>query len=251
MADLPKGTSLWTEPESAANTDYPPMYPYNSVTQTQSGHSFEMDDTPTRERIRLQHRSNTFIEMHPNGDEVHKIYGKSYEIVINGKNVEITGDCNITINGNANFQINGDKTEKISGDYILEVAGDLKMRSRGTNGILLQGDKYIDITTDTAVGGTMSMTAGDHIYLNSDVEVSGSLGALLINSQTRVDAVTGINAGELGFFTTGPIVAAEGTIGILGTVLAFDIINGARYDVHTHPAPHGVTGIPLAPFIPI
>ena len=38
----------WTEPESAANTDYQPVYPYNNVTQTEAGHKLEMDDTPGR-----------------------------------------------------------------------------------------------------------------------------------------------------------------------------------------------------------
>ena len=58
-----------TEPASAANTNFEgclPVFPYNNATVTPSGHSFEMDDTPERERIRLNHRSNTFIEMHPN-----------------------------------------------------------------------------------------------------------------------------------------------------------------------------------------
>ena len=34
----------WTEPESAANTSYQPVYPYNNVKQTEAGHLFEMDD---------------------------------------------------------------------------------------------------------------------------------------------------------------------------------------------------------------
>jgi hypothetical protein len=51
-----------------------------------------MDDTPTRERIRLQHRIGTFMEMYPNGDEVHKVYGTGYEIHLKGKNVLIKGD---------------------------------------------------------------------------------------------------------------------------------------------------------------
>lgn len=99
MATKPSFFSGWTEPESAANKDTPPQAPYNHVTATESGHSFEMDDTPKRERVRLQHRSGTFIEMHPNGDEVHKVYGDGYEITIKDKNVLIEGNCNITVNG--------------------------------------------------------------------------------------------------------------------------------------------------------
>jgi hypothetical protein len=62
------------------------LYPYNDAKQTESGHLFEMDDTPTRERIRLQHgKSLTFIEMQPNGDQVHKVFGDDYEITIKNK----------------------------------------------------------------------------------------------------------------------------------------------------------------------
>ncbi len=41
----PKGVLAWTEPESAANSDYQPVYPYNTITQTKGGHSFEMKIT--------------------------------------------------------------------------------------------------------------------------------------------------------------------------------------------------------------
>ena len=34
----------WTQPESAANTDYQPVYPYNNIQQTEAGHKFEMDE---------------------------------------------------------------------------------------------------------------------------------------------------------------------------------------------------------------
>ena len=60
MSDKPDFVIAWTEPESAANSEYQPVYPYNNVTQTKGGHSFEMDDTPTRERIRVQHGKGTF-----------------------------------------------------------------------------------------------------------------------------------------------------------------------------------------------
>jgi hypothetical protein len=90
--------SSWTEPV-IVDSKNPPAYPYNQVQQSESGHSIEMDDTPSRERLRLQHRSGTFTEMQPNGDEVHKIYGDGYEIIYGNKNVQINGQCNITIYG--------------------------------------------------------------------------------------------------------------------------------------------------------
>ena len=87
------------EPESAANTVNQPTYPYNNVKQTRSGHMFEMDDTKGRERVRLQHRTGTFIEMHPDGSEVHKVFGDGYEITVKDKHVQILGKCIVEIVG--------------------------------------------------------------------------------------------------------------------------------------------------------
>jgi hypothetical protein len=118
----PSSFSGWTEPESAANTDYQPVFPYNNATQTASGHAFEMDDTPTRERIRLQHRTLTFIEMHPNGDEVHKICGDGYEIILKDKNMLVNGNLNITVKGNANIYTKGS---------FVQVADEIKIAKEG------------------------------------------------------------------------------------------------------------------------
>ena len=111
MSDKPDFVIAWTEPESAANSDYQPVYPYNNVTQTKGGHSFEMDDTPTRERIRVQHGKGTFFEMHPNGDEVHKIIGDGYEITLKDKNMLVKGKLNITVEGDAYLWVQGNKVE--------------------------------------------------------------------------------------------------------------------------------------------
>ena len=131
MSTKPSSDNSWTEPESAANTDYQPVYPFNHATVTDSGHSFELDDTPTRERIRLQHRSGTFIEMHPNGDEVHKVYGDGYEITINNKNVLIQGQCNIEIQGDANINVIKDLNLKVGNHFSLEVGGNMYARAHG------------------------------------------------------------------------------------------------------------------------
>ena len=153
----------FTEPKSAANADNQPIYPYNNIQQTESGHTFELDDTPARERIRLQHRVGTFIEMHPNGDEVHKVYGDGYEITIKNKNVLIKGTCNITIEGDSNLHVLGDVMEKVDGSYTLDVTGPVVINgvtvniNHGTNGAARIGD-----TADTGDDGT-----GSHFDVNS------------------------------------------------------------------------------------
>jgi len=98
--------TTWSEPASK----YATVPPYNRVTETLSGHVFEMDDTPGAERIHLSHRANTFFEIAPDGSKVTKVYGKNYEILLSDNNVHIKGTCNITVDGNANLQVGGDVT---------------------------------------------------------------------------------------------------------------------------------------------
>lgn len=275
----PPSVNLWTEPESAANTDYQPVYPYNNIQQTESGHSFEMDDTPTRERVRLQHRSGTFIEMHPNGDEVHKVYGDGYEITIQNKNVLIKGTCNITVENDCNVNILGDHNVQIGGNYNVLVKGKTNIRSHGD--ISISGDDDISISANENFGGSIRMAASDNLYLASDLVVGGSVSADIINAETRVNAGTGVYAGPLGFVSgTGglslglptPIspVAVPGCINTIGTisslaavnapfgnfgimdaVMMIDVINSGIYNSHVHPAPKGITGTPLVPFVGI
>jgi hypothetical protein len=276
--------NLWTEPESAANADNQPVYPYNDVTQTESGHLFELDDTPTRERVRLQHRSGTFFEMHPNGDEVHKVYGDGYEIVIKNKNVLIKGTCNITINGDANMHVLGDHNVQVDGDYNLQVAG--KMNQRVVGDISLSSDNDVSLTANENFGGSLRLAAADHLYLASDLVVGGSISADIINAETRVNAGTGVFAGPLGFVSgvgglslgvpsAATPVAVPGCINTVGAitslasvnaplanfalakcsimdaVLMTDVINSTIYNYHIHPSPKGPTGPPMTQFFGI
>lgn len=275
MAELTKPTSDrgWTEPESPASEENPPLYPYNSVTQTESGHSFEMDDTPSRERIRLQHRVGTFIEMHPNGDEVHKVYGDGYEITIKNKNVLIEGTCSVTINGDSIVNVKGNKTELIEGDYNLLVKGEFIQGVGKQATIVSDGDMTIGAKAEA--GGRMKIATGDHLQLNGDLHVAGEITADKIYSETRVDAGTGVSAGLLGFVTSGgmtvglpigvavpgniicaglinagiSINAPVGTFGLMDAILMTDVVNTGLFNTHVHPTPAGLSGVPTLPMV--
>lgn len=281
------GDSGWTEPESAATVDNPPQYPYNNSTQTESGHLFELDDTPKRERIRLNHRTGTFIEMHPNGDEVHKVYGDGYEITVKNKYVLIKGVCNLTIEGDSIVNIKGNKTEFVEGNYSLVVKGDLVQSSAGKT--FITSDKDMTIGANPGVLGTLNLRAGDHLEIAGDLNVSGQVTADIIFAETRVDTGPkgGMKAGLLGFVSSGglsiglpgliaipgtiicgsivctlPIGAVPGTItaatnmvsplaefGMMTSILMTDVINSTIFDTHIHPAPKGVTGPTFSPFM--
>lgn len=196
MADL-----SWTEPESAANTDYQPVYPYNNITQTESGHSFEMDDTPTRERVRLQHRSGTFVEMHPNGDEVHKIVGKGYEIIASDKNVLIKGVCNITIQGDSVLHVQGDAYTKIDGNSYQQVKGNVNQLIDGNCEQTIQG------SYDINASGVVSISA-EAVNINSDLNVRGDISTTQsVSAEGNIGANLSVTANK-SVETTGYMTAA-------------------------------------------
>jgi len=192
------GDSGWTEPESAANETYQPVYPYYDIKMTDGGHLFAMDDTPGRENIRLQHgKSNSFIEMHPNGDQVYKIFGDNYEITIKNKNVLIEGRCSVTVMGDCNMEVRGDYNVDVKGDYNLKVGG--KMNARVTDDLTLLSQADVAIQAGEDFGSSISLAASDVVQIRSDLNVAGAIQGDIITSKTRVDAGTGVSAGPLGF----------------------------------------------------
>jgi hypothetical protein len=266
----------WTEPESAYNT----QYPYNSATVTESGHSFEMDDTPGAERVRIQHRTGTFTEIHPDGSEVHKIVGIGYEITASDRNVSIGGNCVVTIDGDAVMEVKGNYTQRIHGNYDLVVDGRSRTLTKGETTINSGSD--LNISTLNQAVGKVYLTAANALVLNSDLIVHGQVLADSIASENEVTAGTGIHAGVPG--SSNPF-AGISTIGginvgfpgptvpgvlsalelitaptVIGTVMTYggillDPVGGAPtirsiYDGHIHPTPKGPSGTPI-PLMPL
>jgi hypothetical protein len=219
---------LWTEPEGAT-ADNPPQYPYNHVTQTESGHSFEMDDTPGQERIRLQHRIGTYTEYSAMGDHVVKIIGNGYEIIAGNKNVEVTGHCNITVKGDCNLDVTGDFNHQVLGDYNLYVQGEYNVRATGE--IWINGDDDVIIAANENFGGAVRIAAADNVYINAELDVGGSISCDTITAESRVNAGMGVTAGpygftsalgglSLGYPTPATPIATPGSITCVGTILA-------------------------------
>lgn len=251
--------SGWVEPESSANDETQPEYPYNNVTYSESGHLYEMDDTPGRERIRLQHRSGTFIEMHPNGDEVHKVYGDGYEITIKDKNVLIKGHCSITIEGDSVVEVKGNKIERVKGNYELVVDGELTCISKKQTRILSEADMQVGAGSST---GSLRFVSGNDLDIAADVMIGGKLYAKMIASETSIDAGTGITAGPMGFVTVtggisvsipgavpGQIYSPIANFGTMRAILMTDIMNSKIHNFHIHRCGKSVTSPPLSKFI--
>lgn len=243
--------SEWTEPV-VVDASNPPQYPYNNVTLTESGHSFELDDTPGKERVRIQHRSGTFLEMQPDGSEVHKIYNDSYEIILNDKNVMIKGQCNITIEGACVVSIVGDSILNVEGNSTQFIKGDVTQQIDGNASISAKGDLDLSSKSDITL-------SAQNVMVNADLAVRGG-----ITSTETISAVKNVTAGlqsyaKVGFVTAGYVNAGSSipmypVPGMISGIMVRDIIRPMTedrmiFDIHRHP---GVKGGPdiTAPPIP-
>jgi len=110
---------FWDEPYPAYNASPP----FNHVTETESGHAFEMDDTPGSERIHMLHRTGTFFEMYPSGTKVEKVVKNNYQIILGDDMIHVMGKVNITVDGDTNILSRGDVNIIGGNDLTARIAG--------------------------------------------------------------------------------------------------------------------------------
>lgn len=107
----------WDEPESPFGA----TYNMNKVKETESGHIFQVDDSPGAERIMEMHKSGTFKEIHPDGKQVVKIVGDNYTIIAGTDRLHISGNCHITVDGNLSTKVGGDWNVDVGGSWKVNV----------------------------------------------------------------------------------------------------------------------------------
>jgi hypothetical protein len=213
------------------------QYPYNHVTQTESGHFKEMDDSPGNERIRTQHRTGTYVEMQPDGSEVHKIVGNGYEIIAKDKQVLVKGICHITVEGDSVFHVYGDAWSSIEGNAHLDIHGDSKTTIGGDATIMSSGD------VDIIAGGLLAdinLSASNGVNVTGDLHVSGDItsgsninavlnvgAGLKLFSNQGVETLGGLNVGFAGIPVTVPGVITS-TVSIVSPTAQHGLINAAQ-----------------------
>ena len=188
-----------------ARKEYKSKYPYNKVFETESGHAFEIDDSPGAERIHMYHKSGTFVEVMPDGTKSTKIIGSDYEITLKDKDLQVSGNLNITVNGDAKFLVKGnkyeeidgnyfltvrkDKIEKIAGNHLTEILTDRSTQINGNNAIRVSGNDIstIDGNESIQVGGTHN----EQIANKKSETVFGDRHTIVAGTDTMVGAKTG------------------------------------------------------------
>lgn len=144
------GAKIWGVPR----TCFDPEYPFNHVTYTESGHLFEMDDTPNHERVRLLHRSMSYLEYQNNGDKIDNVVGDAYYTTDASKFSHILGNDVQNIGGGLSLYLNT-RLQKGNDGYIKvgdksnfsieTIDGNITISAKGT--LTLKGSK-IETYTD-------------------------------------------------------------------------------------------------------
>lgn len=128
-------------------SSYAAKYPYNKVMRTESGHLIEIDDTPSKERIHVMHKTGTYFEINESGDVILKSTRNKYDVT--------TSNNNVYIGGNVNMHVEGSMTTHVSGSYTLNVGGPVAINgdtinlNRGSKGAARIGDL---VTNDDNAG---------------------------------------------------------------------------------------------------
>ena len=167
-----------TFPDSVAE----PVYPYNKVYQSESGHVIEVDDTLGKERLSTYHRSGTFQEVHPDGSVVQRIVNDNYQIVAKDDKIYIAGNADLTVEkGNVTINVNTGNVDMkvLKGNVTSEITeGNLKADIlKGTTDVLsegkitITGNNKTEIISDTTITGTL--TVSDATTLQSTLDVTG------------------------------------------------------------------------------
>lgn len=145
------GGVTWSEPSPT----YATTYPYNYAHETESGHTFELDDTPNHERVQLAHKTGTFVEFDEKGNRIEKVIKDNYTIIMGADNVYISGACNITVDGACNLKVGG-KLKVEASSIEMAASGAIKMKG---SDVSIEATKAMNLKAATELNAGAGLTA--------------------------------------------------------------------------------------------
>ena len=170
------------------------VYPFNQVRETETGHVFEVDDTPNNGRIHEYHNSGSFYEIQHDGTKVTKVVGDDYEIIIKDKKVVINGSCDVTIAGDSKLYVQGNMYQEVDGHLFTTIRGSRITKIEGNDLLEINSGSNTSIKGDSGfrVGGQESRTVvSDSQYSiggKQNVSVSGKSNTNILSNKTEIIA---------------------------------------------------------------
>jgi len=159
-----------TEPSSLSNLS---KYPDNAVIETKSGHVIEIDDTPGNEKIRMYHKTGTYIDYRPDGSISKKVMKNINKIVEGYVDTHIKLGVKNYIEENLDEIILGGIRQSVEMDNFQHIAGFFKIQADGN--LLINNDVKIDGNLEV----TKKITANKDISSKAEIaDFKGNLSSL-------------------------------------------------------------------------
>ena len=188
---------------------YNARYPYNYALDTESGHAFEMDDTPNYERINLMHRTGSHVEFRPTGDVHRKTVGSSNIVVDKDESMHVKGNRIVYIDGDLTYIVNGNVTFQVKKDFAV-VARNITLAASGNwTGSAKQSASLSGLLSSSLGGLTSASTSVSGVI--SSVTGMVSLTATSSGKATYGGkAITNINGSTIAMVTApAPVIGAD------------------------------------------
>ena len=168
-----------------------PVYPFNHVYESESGHIMEYDDTADNERIHQRHRTGTSYEIDKDGSQVEIIKNDHYTFVSGKRQAQITGKSDLTIGGRHKLFINKDGQTNNHYDIQIGPNANINIQVDKGNINLVTVDGKINVNSggdyNVKVGGNYTINvAGNKAETIEGTKTSNTTGAV-IHRGARID----------------------------------------------------------------
>ena len=163
---------------------YAPVYPFNKVFASETGHVLEFDDTENQRRIQLSHASGSYLEYSNDGTLVSHIVSDKYDVVNGDSYMYIVGNEVHSTDGSLKVFANKGLTS--GSHYDIEVGaganinimvrdGDMNMHIKGNVNQFMDGDFNVSCDNFTIdASSTATITSRDMKLVGADsVDVDG------------------------------------------------------------------------------
>lgn len=203
VTDVPSASGEnWDEPSIAYNA----QYPFNRVTETASGHSIELDDTPGSERIMINHKSGSYVQIASTGTVTNKSSNDKYDVNEGSMAVYIGGRSDVVIMGDSYVKVMGSKIEEIHGDSKTIVHGNMSIETGGAAHINSSDELLMRGATTTVEGmvgdvnvsgGAVYVKGGSEISVQGpNVKIGGGSKVSVSASMVAIDDVVRLSSGD-------------------------------------------------------
>ena len=219
----------WEQPGSMA-TDGEPVYPFNHVNYTESGHAFEMDDTPGKERIRLLHRSTSYIEFLSTGDRVDNTIGEKFDMVDSNIRTHALGSSFMNVGGYHDLYVGGVGTSSRRAYNVKVASGSANIETEaGDINIIAEGQINLKGTDVIFTSGSSKPKSNRTFNLNGYNLKGEDMGECDFKSKSFVYHTSGdtsVSAAAYNLNATDINIQSNKQLNINSTMGSSEIING-------------------------